>query len=177
MNLDAIKGFLTPEVIWFLVGLVLLIFEFIMPGLIIGFFGVGAWFVAVVCLINDIGLNTQLALFIASSVLSLVFLRQWLKGIFLGHEGSKQDLTLNLDEFIGQRRTSSRDQACHRDHGFPDQGDGNAEQVCPGSARCCHPHGISSGAVSACIRAETFRTGYFLSWKPNCRRTRQALHR
>ena len=103
MNLDAIKGFLTPEVIWFLVGLVLLIFEFIMPGLIIGFFGVGAWFVAVVCLINDIGLNTQLALFIASSVLSLVFLRQWLKGIFLGHEGSKQDLTLNLDEFIGQR--------------------------------------------------------------------------
>ena len=103
MNFDAIKGFLTPEIIWFLIGLVLLIFEFIMPGLIIGFFGVGAWFVAIVCLINDISLNTQLALFIASSVLSLVFLRQWLKGIFLGHAGSKQDLTRNLDEFVGQR--------------------------------------------------------------------------
>jgi membrane protein implicated in regulation of membrane protease activity len=103
MNLDAIKDFLTPEVIWFLVGLVLLLMEFALPGLIIGFFGVGAWFVAVVCLINDIGLNTQLALFIASSVLSLVFLRQWLKGVFLGHEGSKQDLTHNLEEFIGER--------------------------------------------------------------------------
>ena len=103
MSWDAIKGFLTPEIIWFLVGLVLLILEFILPGLIIGFFGVGAWIVAVVCLMNDIGLNTQLALFIASSVLSLVFLRQWLKGIFLGHEGSKQDLTHNLEEFIGER--------------------------------------------------------------------------
>jgi membrane protein implicated in regulation of membrane protease activity len=103
MNLDTIKDFLTPELIWFLVGLVLLILEFAMPGLIIGFFGVGAWIVALVCLINDIGINTQLALFIGSSVLSLLVLRSWLKGIFLGHEGSKQDLTHNLEEFVGQR--------------------------------------------------------------------------
>ena len=101
--METIKEFLTPEIIWFLVGLVLLILEFVMPGLIIGFFGVGAWIVALVCLINDIGINTQLALFIASSVLSLLFLRRWLKGVFLGHEGSKQDLTHNLDEFVGQR--------------------------------------------------------------------------
>ena len=51
MSLDAIKEFLTPEIIWFLVGLVLLILEFAMPGLIIGFFGVGAWVVAIVCLV------------------------------------------------------------------------------------------------------------------------------
>jgi membrane protein implicated in regulation of membrane protease activity len=103
MSLDSIKDFLRPEIIWFLVGLVLLILEFAMPGLIIGFFGVGAWIVAFVCLMNDIGINTQLALFIGSSVLSLVFLRQWLKGVFLGHEGSKQDLTHNLEEFVGER--------------------------------------------------------------------------
>jgi len=101
--METIKEFLTPEIIWFLVGLVLLILEFVMPGLIIGFFGVGAWIVAIVCLMNDIGINAQLALFISSSVLSLLLLRRWLKGVFLGHEGSKQDLTHNLDEFVGER--------------------------------------------------------------------------
>ena len=101
--MDTIKDFLQPEIIWFLIGLVLLIFEFILPGLIIAFFGVGAWVVALVCLITDIGLNTQLIIFIIASVLSLLCLRKWLKGIFLGHTGSKQNLKENLDEFIGQK--------------------------------------------------------------------------
>jgi len=101
--MDTIKDFLQPEIIWFLVGLVLLIFEFILPGLIIAFFGVGAWIVALVCLITDIGINTQLIIFIIASVLSLLCLRKWLKGIFLGHTGSKQNLKENLDEFVGQR--------------------------------------------------------------------------
>jgi len=101
--MDTIKDFLQPEIIWFLVGLVLLIFEFILPGLIIAFFGVGAWVVALVCLITDVGINTQLIIFIIASVLSLLCLRKWLKGIFLGHTGSKQNLKENLDEFVGQR--------------------------------------------------------------------------
>lgn len=101
--MDTIKDFLRPEIIWFLVGLVLLILEFILPGLIIAFFGVGAWIVALVCLITDIGINTQLIIFIISSVLSLLCLRKWLKGIFLGHAVSKQNLKENLEEFIGQK--------------------------------------------------------------------------
>ena len=101
--MDTIKEFLTPEIIWFLVGLVLLIMEFVSPGLIIAFFGVGAWIVALVCLITDIGINTQLIIFIIASVLSLLCLRKWLKGIFIGHAVSKQNLKENLDEFIGQK--------------------------------------------------------------------------
>ena len=101
--MDAIKDFLRPEIIWFLVGLALLILEFILPGLIIAFFGVGAWIVALVCLITDIGINTQLIIFIIASVLSLLCLRKWLKGVFLGHTVSKQNLKENLDEFIGQK--------------------------------------------------------------------------
>ncbi len=101
--MDAIKDFLRPEIIWFLVGLVLLILEFILPGLIIAFFGVGAWIVALVCLITEIGINTQLIIFIIASVLSLLCLRKWLKGIFLGHAVSKQNLKENLEEFIGQK--------------------------------------------------------------------------
>jgi membrane protein implicated in regulation of membrane protease activity len=101
--MDAIKEFLKPELIWFLVGLVLLILEFVMPGLIIGFFGVGAWIVAVICLITKIGINTQLIIFIVCSILSLLILRRWLKGVFLGHTGAQQDLTEDLKEFIGER--------------------------------------------------------------------------
>ncbi|MFZ2146717.1 MAG: NfeD family protein [Sedimentisphaerales bacterium] len=101
--MDTIKDFLRPEVIWFLIGLVLLIMEFALPGLIISFFGVGAWIVALVCLITDIGINTQLIIFILSSVLSLLCLRKWLKGVFLGHTVFKQNLKENLEEFIGQK--------------------------------------------------------------------------
>ena len=104
--MDAIKDFLKPELIWFLVGLLLLIFEFMLPGLIIAFFGVGAWLVALLCLLSDYvqgSINTQLIIFILASVLSLLCLRRWLKGIFMGHIVSKQDMTENLEEFVGQR--------------------------------------------------------------------------
>lgn len=101
--MDAIKEFLKPEIMWFLVGLALLIMEFMLPGLIIGFFGLGACIVAIVCLITDIGINTQLIIFTASSVVSLLCLRRWLKGIFLGHVKSRQDTTKELEDIVGER--------------------------------------------------------------------------
>ena len=101
--MDTLKDFLKPEVIWFLIGLALLIVEFALPGLIIFFFGVGACVVAIICLIADIGINTQLIIFILSSVLSLLCLRKWLKGIFFGHVKAKQDMTEEFREFIGER--------------------------------------------------------------------------
>jgi membrane protein implicated in regulation of membrane protease activity len=101
--MDAIKDFLKPELIWFLIGLALLLLEFALPGLIIFFFGIGACVVALVCLLTDISLNTQLLIFILSSILSLLCLRKWLKGIFMGYIVSKQDITENIEEFIGKR--------------------------------------------------------------------------
>ncbi|MHC4131523.1 MAG: NfeD family protein [Planctomycetota bacterium] len=103
--MDSIKDFLSPELIWFIIGIVLLVMEFALPGLIVFFFGVGAIIVAVVCLFVDLSINAQLLIFIAASVLSLLCLRKWLKGVFLGHTVSKQNLKENLEEFIGQRAT------------------------------------------------------------------------
>lgn len=100
---DSIKEYLKPELIWFLVGLLLLLLEFAAPGLIVFFFGLGACVVAVVCLLTDITLNTQLVIFIVSSFLFLLILRKWLKGVFLGHTTSRQDLTEDLEDFLGQR--------------------------------------------------------------------------
>jgi len=101
--METLREFLKPELIWFLVGIALLVMEFALPGLIIAFFGAGACVVAVVCLFADISLNAQLIIFISSSVLLLVCLRKWLKGIFFGHVKAKQDMTADLSDFLGER--------------------------------------------------------------------------
>lgn len=101
--METLQNYLKPELIWFLVGLLLLLAEFAIPGLVIFFFGVGAWVVALGCALTDIDINTQLIVFIVSSVLSLVLLRKWLKGIFLGHSSAHQELTEDLSEFVGER--------------------------------------------------------------------------
>jgi len=103
--MDAIKEFLKPELIWFLIAIVLLVLEFLLPGLIVFFFGLGACIVALVCLFADVPLNGQLIIFIASSVSSLLLLRRWLKPIFIGHVTSRQDARINLEEFVGRRAT------------------------------------------------------------------------
>ena len=89
-----------PEVIWFLIGLVFLFLEFMIPGVVILFFGVGAWVTTIFILIFDISLNYQLALFIGTSVLSLVLLRKFIKTALYGRKQGKTEAI--LEEFIGK---------------------------------------------------------------------------
>lgn len=101
--MDAIKEYLRPELIWFFVGLGLLLGEFMVPGLVIFFFGIGAWVTALVCWLTHIGINLQLLVFLIVSAMSLLVLRKWLKGIFYGHVTGQQELTEDFHEFIGER--------------------------------------------------------------------------
>jgi len=48
-----------PAVIWFLIGLGLLLLELVLPGLVILFFGAGAWVTALACVLHDFNLNWQ----------------------------------------------------------------------------------------------------------------------
>jgi membrane protein implicated in regulation of membrane protease activity len=73
-----------PAVIWFLVGLGLLLLELALPGLVMLFFGAGAWVTAMVCAITDISLNWQIFIFLVASLLGLVLLRKYLKRRFFG---------------------------------------------------------------------------------------------
>ncbi len=91
---------LTPPVIWFLIGLVFLLLELALPGLIIMFFGIGAWITAICILIFHPGLNIQIIIFLLSSILSLALLRKYLKKKFF-HEDKTGVNTLE-DEFIGK---------------------------------------------------------------------------
>ncbi|MEN6576204.1 MAG: NfeD family protein [Phycisphaerales bacterium] len=97
------REWLRPELIWFFIGLVLLFAEMVIPGLIVAFFGFGAWVVAAVHLCKPLTVNQQLALFITASVLSLALARSWLKNMFTGYVSSRSDGSMDLGEFIGQR--------------------------------------------------------------------------
>jgi membrane protein implicated in regulation of membrane protease activity len=89
---------LQPEVIWFLIGLALILVELAVPGLVLIFFGVGAWVTALVCLMFNIELNTQLFIFLGSSLLSLALLRKTLRKRYMDKKSDDADLE---DEYIG----------------------------------------------------------------------------
>ncbi|MCH8299506.1 MAG: NfeD family protein [Candidatus Marinimicrobia bacterium] len=98
--MSIIEIFLKPEVIWFIIGLALLISEFILPGVVIIFFGIGAWVTTIFILIFGISLNYQLVVFISTSLLSLALLRKFIKTLIYNRKGS--DLESILEEFIGK---------------------------------------------------------------------------
>lgn len=90
-----------PAVIWFLVGLGLLLLELALPGLVILFFGAGAWVTAIVCAITDINLNWQILIFLVASLIGLVLLRKYLKKRFFGR--TDKEIEDQLEEFIGKK--------------------------------------------------------------------------
>ena len=97
------KAILSPTLLWFLAGLILAFLEFVVPGVILIFFGIGAWFAAVTTHFGlTASLESQLLTFAISSIALLVVMRNWIKGKFYGHVSDVQDLSKNLDEFTGK---------------------------------------------------------------------------
>jgi membrane protein implicated in regulation of membrane protease activity len=94
---------LSPMLIWFLVGLALALLELAVPGIILVFFGLGAWITAITTWIGITpSLWSQLIVFSVSSVLLVLLLRRWLRNRFLGHEKDLRDGTVDLDDFVGK---------------------------------------------------------------------------
>jgi membrane protein implicated in regulation of membrane protease activity len=91
--------FLTAAVIWIILGFVFFLLEFLLPGLILFFFAVGAWIVAILCLFVDLSINEQLIIFLISSVATILLLRKWLTKILWKRKHSTELLE---DEFLGK---------------------------------------------------------------------------
>ena len=91
--------FAHAAVIWFIIGFVLFLLEFVVPGLILFFFAAGAWIVALLCLFFEVPVNIQLVIFVITSVLSIFLLRDWTKKVLYGKPKSK---ALLEDEFLGK---------------------------------------------------------------------------
>ncbi len=99
--------FSNPAIVWFLIGLGLLLLELILPGLVILFFGAGAWVTALVCAFVDINLNWQILIFLVASLLGLVLLRKYLKRRFFGK--SDKEIEDQLEEFVGRKAKAIED--------------------------------------------------------------------
>jgi len=100
--MDFLQELLKPEIIWIVVGIILLLVEFAAPGFIIGFFGIGAILTGIITAIFNISINTQIILFIIVSVILLLVLRKYLQNTFSGHVKSGTDQSDNDKEFIGE---------------------------------------------------------------------------
>ena len=93
---------LSAPLIWFILGLILLLGEFVMPGLVIFFFGIGAWIVAMLSIFFDISINIQLLIFLFSSVGLLILLRNKFKYLFHGFIPHAQEEDQNEDNVAGE---------------------------------------------------------------------------
>ena len=96
-----------PELVWFIIGLVLFLLELVLPGFVIFFFGVGAWITALLCLLANPGINLQAIVFAVTSVLSLVLLRKMIQKRFFYN---KDDLSKEVDDdFTGNEALALTD--------------------------------------------------------------------
>ena len=100
--------FSRPEIVWFLLGLILFLAELVLPGFFIFFFGFGAWITALVCLVGNPSTNLQIIIFAITSILSLIALRRMIqKKFFAGDENANQSDAVE-DEFTGREAKAIR---------------------------------------------------------------------
>jgi len=92
--------FSKPEILWFIIGLVLFLLELVIPGFVIFFFGLGAWITALLCLIAEPGINLQVVVFAVTSVLSLLIFRKMIQKRFFYVRNDRSDAV--EDEFTGK---------------------------------------------------------------------------
>jgi membrane protein implicated in regulation of membrane protease activity len=103
--MDSFQMFLEAKYLWLLAGVVMIILEFMLPGFVIVFFGVGAILVGVICWLWTISFNAQLVLFMAISVVLLLAIRKWVKNIFVGYTSSQEAIGELSKEFAGELAT------------------------------------------------------------------------
>lgn len=89
------------SLVWFIIGIFFLFAELIMPGFIIFFFGIGG-LVTALCtyLFNIESIIVQIIIFLVTSILSLILLRNIFSKLF---KGKVSDQKVLKDEFIGRR--------------------------------------------------------------------------
>jgi len=89
------------SLIWFVIGIFFLLAELVLPGFIIFFFGIGGLFTSLVTYLFKIeSIVVQIIIFISSSLLSLILLRNFFSSLFKGKVSSSNKLQ---DEFVGRR--------------------------------------------------------------------------
>lgn len=87
-------------IIWFLIGLGLILAELVIPGVILVFLGVAAWVVAILDWCGVDSFSLQLWVFGLTSLALVIFARRYVKSWFRGNERKAEG---DLDEeFVGK---------------------------------------------------------------------------
>ena len=95
-----------PAIIWFIVGAILVLSEFALPGIILVFFGVAAWIVALLSWLGLVEtLAMQLIVFTVLSLALLLGLRRICMRSFMGHNRDGASGESAMDEFTGKQVT------------------------------------------------------------------------
>ena len=90
-----------PKMLWFIAGLILILLEFAAPGVVVIFFGVGAWVVATAMWVGLIeSVPAQCLTFAVASLVLLFGLRRYVAVWFVG--GSSTGGSSLDEEFIGK---------------------------------------------------------------------------
>lgn len=72
-------SFIDPALYWLIIGVMLFFLEMALPGFILFFFGLGAIVTALAAWLTPLSIAGQLALFIVSSVISVLTLRNFIQ--------------------------------------------------------------------------------------------------
>lgn len=81
----------SQPLIWFFVGVAFLVAELFFPGFILIFFTAGSWVVGLSLLLFDIGLSSQILVFIVVSLILLFALRKYSIKTFKGDTAKEVD--------------------------------------------------------------------------------------
>ncbi len=89
---------MSPALIWLIIGIIFIALEFVIPGLVISFFGLGAMVTALTTVVGlTSGFNFQVIVFIVASLASLFLLRRYMKKVFMGKSEGDGVNEFNLD--------------------------------------------------------------------------------
>ena len=98
-----------PTFLWLIAAVILLVLEFVIPGVLIIFFSFGALIVMLLTwVLPSLTLDLQLIIFLIVSVLSLILLRRQLKKVFHGRKTGSANYDEN-DAIIGKTVTVTVD--------------------------------------------------------------------
>lgn len=98
------EAWLQPKIIWFMLGVILLLAEFALPSFFIFFFGIASIIVSLLLFVLPMSLNTQILLFIFLSLALVFSLRKYFVRNLMGKSISDEKAD-ELNEFIGKRVT------------------------------------------------------------------------
>ncbi len=98
-----------PQYVWIIVGLAIMSLELFLPGFILCFFGLGAVITGLLKIFIPMGVNAQLVVFAALSIVLLVSFRRYAQGYFTGRVSNPAPAGRAMETHTGESAIVTED--------------------------------------------------------------------